>query len=170
MNSNSHERSFYLQVVLGCVLCIFLTGLFYAITFRRPSVLGLGGSLRANSTRTALALTSRALYGPFPTATGPTPTPTKTPANTPTTTITPSNTTTSTPIHYFIDTVTPRTPISSGAATVPAAFTLAPTNPPLQATNTSAPIRPTSPPVQPTSPPIQPTPCQNPQGHPIPCH
>ena len=161
MNSNSSDRSFYLQVLLGCLLCIFLTGLFFVITFRRPSVLGLGGSTRANSTRTALALTSRALYGPFPTVTGPTPTASKTRTTTPTPTNTPSNTASPTPIHYFIDTATPRTPIpQSGATLIPISTQpqILPTNPPIQ---------PTLPPVQ---PPIQPTPCRNPQGHPIPCH
>jgi hypothetical protein len=158
VNSKSRDRSFYLQVLLGCLLCVFLTGLFFVITFKRPSVLGMGGSTRANSTRTALALTSRALYGPFPTATGPTLTPSKTRTTTPTPTITASNTVSPTPIHYFIDTATPRTAIPhSGTALIPVS-----TQPPILPTN--------PPPVQPSSPPIQPTPCRNPQGHPIPCH
>ncbi len=165
MNSSSSNRSFYLQVLLGCLLCIFLTGVFYMITFRRPSVLGLGGSSRANSTRTALALTSRALYGPFPTVTGPTPTPSKTRTATPTVTLTPLNTASPTPIHYFIDTATARTAIPhSGTALVPIS-----TQPPVLQTN-PPPIQPTSAPVQPTQPSIQTTPCRNPRGHPIPCH
>ena len=190
MNFNWKERSVYLQVLLGCLLCIFLTGLFYVITFRRPSVLGLEVFARANSTRTALALTSRALYGPFPTATGPTPTPSKTPTTTPTPTITPTNTDTPTPIRYFIDTVTPRTTIPHGGMTllpgststlapvptypVPTSTRVFPTIPPIQSTNTPVPpIQPTQPLIRPTNtsaPLVQPTPCQNPNGHPIPCH
>src|SRR5690349_22173284 len=103
VNSNGKQRTIYLQVLLGCFLCLFLVGLFYVLTFGRSSVLGLGVASRAGSTRTAIALTSRALYGPFPTATGPTPTASKTRTATPTPTITPSNTASSTPIHYFID-------------------------------------------------------------------
>ena len=186
MNENRGNRQVYLQVLLGCVLCIFLAGVFYVITFKRPSVLGLEVLTRANGTRTAIALTSRALYGPFPTATGPTPTITNTPTLTETPTTTPSNTATPTPFRFFIDTATPRTPNPKSQATS------VPVNPPTQSsirpTNTSAPqVQPTSPPAQPTSPPPQPTSpppqptspppaqstqkaCLNPQGHPIPCH
>src|ERR1051325_1628054 len=181
LNSNGKERTIYLQVLLGC----FLVGLFYVLTFGRSSVLGLGVSSRAGSTRTAIALTSRALYGPFPTATGHTPTASKTRTATPTPTIMPSNTASSTPIHYFIDTATPRTAIPQGGATpfpgvtstsaplptqplstqpLPTRTSVPPTIPPILPTKTSAP------PVQPTQPVSQPTPCRNPRGHPIPCH
>ena len=169
MNFNGKERSIYLQVLLGCFLCIFLVGLFYVLTFGRPSVLGLGVSSRAGSTRTAIALTSRALYGPFPTATGPTPTASKTRTSTPTPTITPSNTASPTLIHYFIDTATPRTPIPGAAST---ALPL-PTQPISNITNvppTIPLIRPTNTSVPPVQPVTQPTPCRNPHGHPIPCH
>ena len=183
MNFSSRERAFYLQMLLGILLCIFLSGLFYVITFRRPSVLGLDVYGKANATRTALALTSRALYGPFPTATGPTPTASKTPTITPTATVTPSITPTATPIRYFIDTFTPRAPSSHpSTAGVPvltstSAPNVPPTQPPPQATQ-PAPL-PTQPRPQPTQPPPQSTQpsaqstkkaCVNPQGHPIPCH
>ena len=170
MNFSWKENRIPLQALLGVLLCIFLTGLFYVITFRRPSVLGLEVASRANSTRTALALTSRALYGPFPTSTGPTPTITKTRTLTPTPTETPSNTPSPTPIRYFIDTATPRTLVpNSGSTLIPASTTI-PTNQSIQPT--SPPAQPTQPPPQPTQPPAQPTKkaCVNPQGHPIPCH
>jgi type VI secretion system secreted protein VgrG len=171
VSDNRRNNQVYLQVLLSCVLCIFLAGVFYVITFKRPSVLGLEVLTRANGTRTAIALTSRALYGPFPTATGPTPTITKTPTLTATVTMTPSNTPTPTPFRFFIDTATPRTPIPNSLAT---------SNPPAQATQPPAGPPNTSPPpvqIQPTSPPAQQPPaqatkkaCLNPQGHPVPCH
>ena len=104
-------------------------------------------------------MTSQALYGPFPTATGPTPTITKTPTVTPTATITPSNTPTPTPIRFFLDTATPRTAIPNiGITSIPGS-TFAPTaifiNTPIPPTN--APFQPTQPVIQPTQPPFQPT-------------
>jgi len=167
VNFNWKENRFPLEVLLGVLLCIFLTGLFYVITFRRPSVLGLEVASRANSTRTALVLTSRALYGPFPTATGPTPTASKTRTVTPTPTLTPSDTPTPTPLRFFIDTPTPRTPNPNQEATSRPASTSIPIKPPAQPTQPPA-----QPPVQPPQPPAQPTKkaCLNPQGHPIPCH
>jgi hypothetical protein len=67
----------------------------------------------------------------------------------------------STPIRFFIDTATPRTPLPhTGTTLIPASTSVV--------ANTSIP--PANPPVQPTSPPVQPTACVNPQGHPIPCH
>lgn len=168
MNFSWAKNHAYLQVLLGCVLCLFLGVLFYVLTFKRPSVLGLEVASRVNSTKTALALTSQALYGPFPTVTGPSPTITKTRTLTPTVTLTFTTTPSSTPMRYFIDTATPRTPLPpTGKTLAPASTSFAgntaipPTNPPAQ---------PTSPPAQPTSPPAQPTACVNPQGHPIPCH
>ena len=171
MSFNLKEHRAALQVLLGCLLCIFLTGLFYVITFRRPSVLGLEVFSRSNGTRTALAMTSQALYGPFPTATGPSPTVTKTPTITPTATATPSNTPTPTPLRFFIDTATPRTPNPNHPTSIsPPTSGSFPTNPPSQPTQ--PPLQPTQPPPQPTQPPIQPTrrTCVNPQGHIIPCH
>src|SRR6185295_7833545 len=121
VNLNWKVNRIPLEVPLGVLLCIFLTGLFYVITFRRPSILGLEVVSRANSTRTAIALTSRALYGPFPTATGPTPTITKTRTVTPSPTLTFTTTPSSTPIRFFIDTATPRTVIPHvGATLIPA--------------------------------------------------
>jgi len=156
---NWKKNQVYFEVLLGCLLCIFLTGLFYVITFRRPSVLGLEVFTRANSTRTAIALTSKALYGPFPTATGPTPTASKTRTVTPTPTMTPTTTPSPTPFRFFIDTATPRTAIPHTRTTLVPASTFAPVpNTPVQSMNTSAPA------------PVQPTACVNPQGHPIPCH
>jgi len=164
---SSRERSFYLQVFLGVFLCLFLAGLFYVLTFRRPFVLGLDSLSRSNATRTALALTSRALYGPFPTATGPTPTASKTPTITPTPTVTPTITASPTPIRYFIDTSTPRTPGSPLSTAVLPVSTSAPNVQPTQ----PAP-QPTQPGPLPTQPPAQSTKkaCVNPQGHPVPCH
>jgi len=152
VNFNWERKQVYVEVLLGCLLCIFLTGLFYVLTFRRPTVLGLEVASRANSTRTAIALTSQALYGPFPTATGPTPTITKTRTITPSPTLTFTTTPSSTPIRFFIDTATPRTPLPrTGNTSIPASTPIPPTNPPVQL-------------------PIQATACVNPQGHPIPCH
>lgn len=179
MNFNWKENRAALQVLLGCVLCIFLTGLFYVITFKRPSVLGLEVFNRSNGTRTAIALTSQALYGPFPTATGPTPTITKTPTVTPTATLTFTMTASSTPIRFFIDTSTPRTPLAPAGRTSIAPSALAPTsvsvhtpipptNPPVQATQPA--VQPTQPPPQPTQLPVTKKACVNPQGHPVPCH
>jgi len=156
VNSNRKEKQVYIQVLVGCLLCLFLTGVFFVITFRRPSVLGLGVSGRVSGTRTALALTSNALYGPFPTSTGPTPTASKTRTITPTPTLTPSDTATPTPLRFFIDTATPRTLVPHSEST----------SIPVPATQ----VPPINPPIQPTAPPAQPTRCVNPQGHPIPCH
>jgi hypothetical protein len=154
VNLNWERRQVYVEVLLGCLLCIFLGGLFYVLTFRRPSVLGLEVASRANSTRTALALTSQALYGPFPTATGPSPTITKTRTVTPSPTLTFTTTPSSTPIRFFIDTATPRTPLPKTGSTRISASTAVVANTP----------------IPPTNPPVQATACVNPQGHPIPCH
>ena len=153
------ENRIYLPVLLGCLLCLFLSVLSYVIIFDRSTVLGLGVNSRVSGTRTAIALTSGALLGPFPTGTRPTSTASKTPTITPTPTLTPTNTPTRTPRRFFIDTATPRASVP-GDDSPPVA---APTNPPVQPTNPPPPV------VQPTNPPAQPTVCVNPQGHPIPC-
>ena len=168
MNSRWKENPIFLQFLLGCLLFLFLSIVSYVIGLISPSVSGLTLFTRANSTRTAIALTSQALMGPFPTATGPTPTPSWTPSNTPTITITPTNTPTRTPVRYFLNTSTPRTLVprtgltSTGAAPTEARATrtsVPPTqNPPTQrprATNTS--VQATDPPQQPTNPPPQAT-------------
>lgn len=109
MNSRWKENPIILQFLLGLLLFLFLSTLTYLIGLMQPSLSRLTLFARANSTRTAIALTSQALYGPFPTATGPTPTPSWTPSITPTPTVTPTNTPTPTRVRYFLNTPTPRT-------------------------------------------------------------
>jgi hypothetical protein len=178
MNFRWKENPVSLQVLLGCLLLLFLATLSYVIFFVRPTVSGLELFARANSTRTSLALTSGALMGPFPTATGPTPTPSRTPSNTFTPTNTPSVTPSPTPVRYFINTATPRTlvPRTDLTSTLapPVPTSIPPTEPPARPTSTSVPptdppTRPTRTPVPPTDPPTQPTQCVNPQDVPIPC-
>jgi hypothetical protein len=91
VNPRWRENPIFLQFLLGLLLFLFLTALSYLIGLLQPSVSGLALFARSNSTRTAIALTFQALMGPFPTATGPTPTPSWTPSMTPTPTVTPSN-------------------------------------------------------------------------------
>jgi len=191
MNLNLKENRFYLQALKGIGLFIGLLIVSW-IVFRAPND-NVDAPRNASSTRTAIALTAGALMGPFPTATGPTPTASKTPTITPTFTSTPTSTLSPTPFRYFISTATPRTAVPRSNTAFPSiasstvfAATHTPI-PPIQPTNTSAPpaqptdppptlIPPTDPPptpVQPTDPPplpVQATPCLNPQGHPIPCH
>ena len=104
------------QVVLACLLLLFLATLIYLISLIQPSVSGLELLTRANRTRTAIALTSNALLGPFPTGTGPTPTAPRTPGGTltPTVTWTPSATATRTPLVW--STATLRTGLPSATA------------------------------------------------------
>jgi hypothetical protein len=150
------ENPVFLQFLLGLLLFIFLTVLSYLLGLIQPSISGLALFARSNSTRTAIALTFQALMGPFPTATGPTPTPSWTPSLTPTPTITPSNTPTPTRVRYFINTGTPRTLVPGQLPTSIGAPTQRP-----QPTRTSAPAtqqpRATSTSVQATEPPQQPT-------------
>lgn len=157
MNSRWKENPIVLQFLLGLLLFVFLSTLSYLIGLMQPSLSRLALFARANSTRTAIALTSQALYGPFPTATGPTPTASWTPSLTPTPTVTPTNTPTPTRVRYFINTSTPRTLVPQTGQTSTGA---PPTEPP-RATNTSAPPiqppRPTSTSVQATNPPPQAT-------------
>ncbi|HJR80601.1 MAG TPA: hypothetical protein VJ821_11045 [Anaerolineales bacterium] len=103
----------------------------------------------ADSTRTAVALTSDALLGPFPTSTAPTATITVTarPSITPTTT--PTETVTSSPTPILLFTWTPRTSVPRATFT----STPRPTR-----TRTPVPPRPTSTRVPPTrTPPPPPT-------------
>ena len=127
------------QVVLACLLLLFLGTLSYLISLVQPSVSGLELFARANRTRTAIALTSNALLGPFPTATGPSPTPPRTPEGTltPTVTWTPSLTPTRTPFVWSTGTL--RTGLPSASATVTRTATLRPT-----ATRTPTRSRPTA--------------------------
>jgi hypothetical protein len=151
------ENPIVLQFLLGCLLFLFLSTLSYLIGLLQPSISGLALFANANSTRTAIALTSQALFGPFPTATGPTPTPSWTPSMTPTPTLTPRNTPTPTRVRYFINTSTPRTlvPQNSTFTNIPPAATQTAPRP----TRTSSP--PTQPPARATrtrnSPPVRPT-------------
>ena len=166
MNMRWKDNPIFLQFLLGCLLFLFLTILSYVIGLLQPSISSLALFARANSTRTAIALTSQALYGPFPTATGPTVTASWTPSMTPTPTVTPSYTPTPTLVHYFIDTSTPRTLVpkiggtSTGVPTSVQPTSVQPTDRP-PATRTSVPPtqppRPTSTSVQATDPPPQPT-------------
>jgi hypothetical protein len=148
MNLRWKEIPFYRQFLLGFLAVIFVFVLFYLIVLLEPSVSGLELFARANSTRTSIALTSGALLGPFPTATGPTPTPSRTRAPTSTPTATPSATPSPTPVRYFIDTATPRTLVpgfDQGSTLIPPQAT----NPPRQPTNppqVTRPPRPTNPP------------------------
>lgn len=158
MNMRWKENPIFLQFVLGCLLFLFLSSLTYLIGLIQPTISGLALFARANSTRTAIALTSQALYGPFPTATGPTVTPSWTPSMTPTPTLTPSNTPTQTPVRYFIDTSTPRTlvpRIDETSTNVSQTEPPQPTSvPPTQRPHpTSTAVQATDPPQQPTSPP-----------------
>ncbi|HJR80599.1 MAG TPA: hypothetical protein VJ821_11035 [Anaerolineales bacterium] len=158
MNIRWKEHPIFLQVLLGCLLFLFLFVLSYLFSLLEPGS-GLELFARANSTRTSIALTSAALMGPFPTATGPTPTPSHTPSITPTPTVTPTNTPTPTPIRYFINTGTPRTlvPHTDQTSTVlPPGSTSTSVPPTNRPPATRTPIPPTNPPRQPTSPP-QPT-------------
>ncbi|HJR80600.1 MAG TPA: hypothetical protein VJ821_11040 [Anaerolineales bacterium] len=125
----------------------------------------------ARTTKTALALTSDALLGPFPTATKPTATPSDLPTLTPTIpTATPSFTVTPSPTVTFISTATPRTRVPGPTLTgviptfQPTATRIAPTRTSVPPTRTSVPptsvpptsVPPTEPPP-PTTPPIIPT-------------
>jgi len=159
MNMRWKENPIFLQFLLGCLLFLFLSTLTYLLGLFQPSISSLALFARANSTRTAIALTSQALYGPFPTATGPTVTPSKIPSLTPTATVTPSNTPTATLVRYFIDTSTPRTLIPQINQTSTGAPPTGTSMPP--PTRTSIPPtqqpRPTNTAVQATDPPQQPT-------------
>lgn len=175
MNPRWREDPILLQVLLGVLLFLFLLMLSYVLSLIQPRLGGMDLFARANSTRTSIALTSNALLGPFPTATGPTRTPSYTPSITPTPTVTASATPTSTPIRYFIDTATPRTlvpgleqttiagtpvrPTSTSAPPTeprrPTATSIPATDPPRQPTNPPQATNP--PPQQPTNPPKKPT-------------
>ena len=98
----------YLQALLAGLLLIGLILAVYALTSRRsPDVAQM--QRNAASTRTALALTSQALLGPFPTFTAPTPTASETPPPTFTPTRTPTRTPTYTPSPIVFITFTART-------------------------------------------------------------
>lgn len=137
---------FVLLLILGVILTV------YRMTSREPQD-ATGLQRDASSTRTALALTSQSLLGPFPTPTAPTATASQIPSPTWTPTRTPTRTPTSTATPVVFITLTART-------TVPrATFTNTPRPP---ATSTRIPTRtqvpPTRTPVPPTAPPTTPPP------------
>jgi hypothetical protein len=158
MNLRWREHPLVRQALQAVLLVFFLALPAYLYALIQPSLSGLELFARANSTRTAIALTSQALFGPFPTPTGPTPTPSRTRAPTSTPTPTPSATPSPTRIRYFINTATPRTLVPGfdpGSTLIPPTSSQRPTNPPRQPTQppqpTNAP-RATNPP-RPTRPP-----------------
>ena len=159
MNPRWKENPIFLQFLLGCLLFLFLTTLSFLISLVQPSIPGLTLFARANSTRTSIALTSRALMGPFPTPTGPTPTPSWTPSITPTPTLKPTNSPTPTPFRYFINTSTPRTalPRTNASPTAGPGPTRTSSPPTRQPRPTSTSVQATDPPQQPTNPPPQAT-------------
>jgi len=136
---------FAVLLLLGLVLVI------YAIVNRRAPD-AAQQQRDANSTGTALALTSDALLGPFPTATAPTATASEIPSPTGTPTRTPTRTPTSTPTPRVFITLTARTdqPRSTFTNTVrpPATSTPRPTQ-----TRRPPTAIPTNPPATPTLPP-----------------
>ena len=159
MNLRWREQPLVRQVLQAVLLVFFLVLAAYLYALIQPSISSLEVFARANSTRTSIALTSQALFGPFPTPTGPTPTPSRTRPPTSSPTPTPSTTPSPTPIRYFIDTGTPRTLVPGfdpGSTSSPQA-----TNPPRQPTQppqATNPPRPTNPPratnpPRPTHPP-----------------
>lgn len=174
VNLKLSEERFYMKALGVCTVFIGLI-LLLASGFRSPT---RGNPQGASSTRTALARTEQALLGPFPTATGPTPTTTLTARPTFTSTLTPSPTSTRTPVRYFINTATPRTPISNSNTALPS-LPIAETPVPASQPTNPPPVQPTDQPTEPPAPtdppplPPEPTqenkPCVNPQGHPIPC-
>ena len=164
MNLRWREQPLVRQILQAVLLVFFLALAAYLYALIQPSISSLEIFARANSTRTSIALTSQALFGPFPTPTGPTPTPSRTRAPTSTPTPTPSTTPSPTPIRYFIDTATPRTLVPGfdpGSTLIPPTSSPRPTNPPRQPTvppqvtrppQSTNPPRATNPP-RPTNPP-----------------
>ena len=158
MISRWRENPVWLQFLLGVLLFLFLTVLSYLIGLFQSSLPGMALFAKSNSTRTAIALTFQALLGPFPTATGPTPTPSWTPSMTSTPTVTPSITPTPTRVRYFLNTSTPRTLVPGAPSTVqpqPTRTSVPATQQP-RATGTRG-VQATDPPPQPTNPPRRPT-------------
>lgn len=144
---------FAVLLILGVILAV------YTLTSREsPDAADLHQG--ASSTRTALALTSQALLGPFPTATAPTATASNTPG--------PSETPTPTPTRTRTPTATPQVFITFTARTLAVRATFTNTARPTL-TRTAVPARPTitriPPTVAPTEPP-PPTPTTQPPTYP----
>ena len=81
-----------LNILVQIVLCVALVFAAYGATFRSSNVFGLSEQTQKDidSFKTALAGTSQALLGPFPTQTMPTKTITPTPTATPRISATPT--------------------------------------------------------------------------------
>src|SRR5688572_27397468 len=140
----------YLQAVLAVLLFIGLILVVYALASREtPDITQT--QRNASNTRTAVALTSQALLGPFPTSTAPTQTASETPSLTLTPTRTPTNTRTptQTPIPFITFTASTDVPRATFTNTPrpPATSTPRPTR-----TRTPQPPRPTNTRI-PTTPP-----------------
>jgi hypothetical protein len=168
VNLNWKENPVPLQVLFVGLIGIGLILLLSIVAFWR-SPLDAGAQRKANSTKTALALTAGSLLNPFPTSTAPTPTPSDTPTITSTIpTATPTVTRTPTQTPSLLPTFTPRTviahstftsiPIPTGTPRPPSTRTpVPPTNTPviIIPTNTSVDTQvPTS--IPPTDPPTEP--------------
>jgi hypothetical protein len=141
------------------LVAFFIAAIFWLwLTFRGPDM-DSGAFGGAASTKTALALTSDALLGPFPTSTVPTQTPSEIPTITSTMpTATPSSTRTPTPTATFLSTATLRTrepgPTPTGPGTlVPTSTRLDPTRTSVPPTNTPESPPPTVPPLPTRQPP-----------------
>jgi len=117
VNLNWKQYQIPLQVLLISILSIGLLFLVYLFGFKR-SPLDADAQQKANSTKTALALTAGSLLNPFPTSTAPTPTPSDTPTITSTIpTATPTATRTPTQTPSLLPTFTPRTVIAHSTFT-----------------------------------------------------
>lgn len=152
MNSNFlRENRAQLLIFVAIFAFIGLLVMVYVFGSRTPSETDLNAAKNAATTKTAIALTSKALLGPFPTPTGPTPTASFTQRPTSTITLTPTITPTRTPFRFFTETNSPRTKVadSTSPASVVSATPVPPLNTQVQPTNTS--VAPTS--VPPTAAP-----------------
>lgn len=165
MKAISKENRIPIQILLATLLCIGALLLIYTFAFRH-SPMDTEAQQKANGTKTALALTSGALLGPFPTSTAPTATPSDTPTLTPTLpTATPTVTRTPSPTRTLIPTFTPRTSEAHSTTTaspiIPSGTPIPPSRTPVRPTNTSVIIIPTNTqaatqPPPPTDPPTDP--------------
>jgi hypothetical protein len=142
VNLNSKENRTPVQVLLISMLCIGLLFLVYMVAFRQ-SPLDADAQLKANGTKTAVALTAGPLLSPFPTSTAPTVTPSDTPTITSTIpTATPTATRTPTKTPTLIPTFTPRTVVAHSTFTSTPIPTSTPRPP-----STRTPVPPTNTPV-----------------------
>lgn len=143
---NSKATLFYLQA-LG-ILALFILILWVGFTGLNPDTNAVKS---ANSTRTALAMTSSVLLGPFPTSTAPTAIASSTPANTLTPTRTPTRTPSQTPTRFFFQSSTPTSGKPGQSSTQFPSLTNT-----ARPTQTRTPVPPTD--IPPTNPPATDTP------------